>query len=188
MHISTKDLPRSLQSALSALGYHKADISVKAAEKFSVIDYGGAGRRAFACMVNLATGESQTMHGSWGGANAFAPTNHVDLDSTKRPLPDGFALIQGSEGNGPVYASVSVNPRNLSALLPEGASDELTEKEKGALRLFSYISSARKEYAKGMGVEFSASHPLFASLIQRGYIKANKAGAMQLTTKGKNHR
>lgn len=185
MHIELENLPRSLQSALAAHGYRKKDIEVEGSETFCVQDAGGQGRRGFCTVVNIDTGVRETTHGSWGGANMFNPQNAVDLDDSYKPIPDGFAVIKGSSGNY-LTARILVNPSNLTKLIPDSNEDELSELEKKALRVFRLRGGYRKDEASREGLVYSAKNPLFAGLIASGHIKANKAGAMSITTKGKN--
>lgn len=62
---AVKDLPSSIQDALASVGYGRKDVAVESAEQVSICDPGGAGRKAFAILLDLATGESKTHWGSW---------------------------------------------------------------------------------------------------------------------------
>src|SRR5262249_44816646 len=133
MHAKVNSLPSSVQRVLAALRYAKADISVTARERFSVADGGAAGRRAFVCVVNLESGESKTLYGSWGGANMFNPSNAVDLDDTLRPILPNMVVIRGSEGNG-IYASIEVAPETLAPMLP--AAPTVDDRDAGILAAY----------------------------------------------------
>ena len=117
LHVSIKDLPDSLQRALDRLGYHSKDITVDPATSYDLQVASGDGQKGFCTAVNLVTGQSETVTGSWGGANIFNPTNPVDLDNTQRDLPEGFAVIKGHTGSS-LFAYVLVHPANLQKLLP----------------------------------------------------------------------
>ena len=47
IHSKVKDLPNTIQKALSNLGYRKPDISIESAETFSVQGVSGDGRKAW---------------------------------------------------------------------------------------------------------------------------------------------
>src|SRR5688500_15526643 len=100
MYVSVKELPDTLRAALSSISYGRADIAIETAETYNPFQAGGAGRRGFCMAVNIESGERAIARGSWGGSNPFNPNNPVDLDSQERPLKPGFAIIQGTEGNG----------------------------------------------------------------------------------------
>ena len=143
MHIKVKDLPSTLQAALKSCGYARADIGVEAKDNYTMqCRTSGAGRRGFTMAVDLATGKSETVTGSWGGANMFNPGNSVDLDDTRRPLPPNFAVVHGSEGDG-VRAYVEVNPQTLIPLLP--ATAELSKVETALLDVYCGLSTAGRK-------------------------------------------
>jgi hypothetical protein len=180
-YVSTRELPPSIREARAKVDYHRPDIAIQTAERASIQDPGSDGRKGFALMVDIATGERRELWGSWGGANAFNPTNPVDLDRTDHELRPGQALILGSIGYRGTWASVTVHPSTIAPLLPSG--DEVSELEAGILGVYrSYKSSARPEYLARMG----AGPEMIDSLVSRGYLKRNRAGATQITTKGKN--
>ncbi len=215
-HVRVKDLPSQLRGALESLGYARADVSLDPRETYSMSAGGsGDGRRAFVCAVNLQTGEREIARGSWGGPNMFNPRNAVDLDQTDRPLPINFAVIHGSEGN-TVYASIYVNPATLTPMLP--AAPQLGDFERSILNVIGgYTSAGRKNEwerlcsdagrkagdASGLhysdrarwGIEGEASKAkqteidgAIDTLVSLGLCKRNKAGAVSITTEGKNAR
>jgi hypothetical protein len=191
MHIETKQLPRSLQAALVGVGYGRRDIALRARDSYCLQQGSGKGGRAFVVAVNITTGQRQATHGSWGGANMFNPQNHVDLDTTKRPLPPGFAIIEGSEGGGrPVYATISVHPDNLAKLLPAAPSVELSKQDKNALNIIGGIKSGYRanEFSRaGLG-PYGPDNPHVVKLVELGFLKVNRAGAISITTAGRNAR
>lgn len=183
MYASTSELPFCLRAVLTAVGYGKADISVKAATTVTLSDCGTEGRRAFVAIVNLETGDNQITWGSWGGSNMFNPGNAVDNDSSVHNLPPNGAVVQGSiGGSSPVYATIAVHPTALAPMLP--ARPELTEKEAGILRAFKSLKSGpyRKDALHALDC---ASEDLNA-LIGKGLLKQSSNGATAITTKGKN--
>ena len=97
--VPTKSLPSSLLKALSDLGYRKTDIGVRAATQVSPVNYGMAGCRAYVAIVDLATGETKVTYGSWGGANAYALSNPVDLDTKAYQIPPNV-VVQMKNGRG----------------------------------------------------------------------------------------
>jgi len=197
VYVQVKTLPQALQNALKAHGYGRADIAVDAAETFTAFVAGGQGQKGFCTLVNLATGETETHWGSWGGSNMFSPGNAVDNDQRDSALPPNFAVIKGSEGNS-TYATITVNPSSLAPLLPvaaEGISD--TDKKilvcykslksgqyrnEALLKVFSDAPSWKPADPKHSAALASA----LDSLVSRGLLKRSSNGATQITTEGKN--
>ena len=170
-----KDLPVLLQKALLQVGYHRADISIEGKETVSIQDMGGDGRRGFAVLVDLSVGCYKVLYGSWGGSNPFNPTNAVDLDSREHTIPVNGAVILGSEGGGhPVIANLYLHPDNLVKFLPP--KPELTDAERGCLQELATLKP---------GYRTKPSPVVLASLLAKGLVKQNKAGAVQITTLGK---
>lgn len=185
MRVATKDLPDTIQSALRALNYHRHDIDVDTAERVSLHDAGSAGRRGFVALVDLASGETRVSRGSWGGANIANPDNPVDLDTSLHELPEGGAVIRGSEGGDrPVYATVTLNPRNVMPWLSAPA-EELTDKERKILEAYGTLKAG--EYRKQALREAKATEADIDALVSRGLLKKTGAG-VQITTAGKNTR
>ena len=182
MHIETRELPFTLRTALERTGYRCRDIKVAAAESAVLNEMGSAGQRAFVCLVNLATGQTKVTRGSWGGPNMFSPRNAVDNDGRTYPIPTNGAVIQGSQG-GKVYARIVVHPTAFAKLLPDG-EDKVSEKDASILNIFTGMKGGpyRREELRRM----KATDEEINSLVERGYLKRNKAGAIQATTKGKN--
>jgi len=181
--IEVKNLPAALQSALSSVGYHRADVKVSAADTVSLQDFGSEGCRSFVCLVNLDTGERKTTYGSWGGPGLGSAGNAVDSDSRQHRIPPNGAVISGAEGRGaPVYASVKVNPANLAKLLPPSA--DVTEKEKGILRAFVQLKAG--EYRKAELSRLDTASEDLEALVSKGLLKRSSNGATQVTTAGKN--
>lgn len=182
MYVKTNTVPEPLSKILRRIGYNHPDIRIDAAEKVSVFNTGGAGRRAFAIAVNFLTGEEKEIQGSWGGANIGNPDNPVDFDRGPQPVPPNGAIIIGSNLGYSVVASIHLNRENLPKWLPPGNHD-LSDREKSILRAFRSLTSAgRKDEFREMRV----SEDELLSLIQRNYLKRNSAGATSITTLGKN--
>ena len=183
-HIKTKELPEVLQSALRAIGYHRPDIAVEGTEKVSLFDAGGEGRRGFSVLLDLTTGDSRKVQGSWGGANMFNPSNVVDLDDREHTLPPNGAVIQGSEGYKGVYASIYLHPSNIAKVLPP--KTEISDKDRSILYAYGCLKSGtyRQEELSRIG----ASQADIDSLVTRGLLKKAINGATSITTEGKNTR
>lgn len=191
MRVETRELPDSIQKALKSVGYGRRDIAVSTGTSFVLQNGGASGKKSFSTIVNLDTGMFKTEMGSWGGANMFNQTL-TDDDNTRRPLPPGIAVIQGSLGGGePTYATIMVHPSTLAPLLPAPAgTDGPTEDEVKALDIIGgLISSARKTAfdREGLGA-YGASNPIVDSLAKKGLVKTTANGAVAITTAGKNAR
>ena len=175
IHTLVAELPIPVQSVLKQLGYHKKDISIKAKEKVSIFDAGGAGRRGFYAIVALdGSVAPEVHHGSWGGANAFNPTNRVDTDDSEYTMMPGVCVITGSSGE-KTYAYLTIHPDNMVALLPVKA--DVTDKQKEILSNFVRLKPAYR--SKYPAEEIDA-------LVAKGLLKRNKAGAISVTVEGKN--
>lgn len=181
MYVLVKDLPDVLQSALKDRGYGGKDIAVETRETVDISDCGGAGRRAFAVLINLSTGETHVEMGSWGGPNMFNRQNVVDNDNRQHMLPLNGAVILGSEGE-KVRARVILHPKNVLPLLQP--KEDVSDREKRILAVFGgYKPSYRKEVLSDMKVEQTE----IDGLISRGYLKKDGRG-ISITIEGKNAR
>jgi len=179
MYVQVRDLPPCVQAALRSVGYSRKDIEITAAETVSLAQMGGEGYRAFGCLVDLATGQYQVKRGSWGGPNIANLKNQIDLDTRPQTLPEGCVYIKGEEGRDkPVSASLRVHPNNLAKLLPPKEEVPLgVQKVINALR---YIGEYRK-------AQLAKCKPVWSDqAVTLGLVKKNKAGALSLTTEGKN--
>lgn len=178
--VAVKELPSVVVKALREVKYGRSDIGVTAATSASLASSGGAGERAFVILVNLDSEDYKVHWGSWGGPNMFNPNNPVDLDTSTHSIPPNGAVITGSIGGGPTYASLLVHPSNMPKFLP--SVGEVTDHEKAILRAMVYKSDYKKELLQRMG----ATQTEIADLVKRGFIKMNAAGATQITTAGRN--
>jgi hypothetical protein len=183
-YAKTTELPAPVQTALKAVGYGRADIEVSTSHTVELSSSGSTGRRAFVILVNLTTGETRTVWGSWGGPNMFNKDNPVDLDNHSYPLPPNGVALKGSVGGvGGVFATVHIPASMTDRMLP-GPSITLTEEEKGALYCFKAIRGGkyRQDEMRRIGVQPETVD----SLVERGLLKRNRAGATAITTEGKN--
>lgn len=185
IYVQVSELPDSIKSALKAVRYGRNDIGVETRETYMPACGSSSGRRAFVMAVNLATGEREQHLGSWGGPNMFSPSNAVDNDTSSRPLAPGFAVIHGSQGD-KVYASLTLHPSNVAALLP--AKSDLTDRQRDLLNCYAGLTSAgRKDHWERRGGKKPTEAEL-VELVNLGMVTRNKAGAVSITTKGRNNR
>ena len=191
VYVTVRDLPDSVQRVLRQVKYGRKDIAVAPARTYQMSGASGDGYKAFTAAVNLETGQYKIEWGSWGGANMFNPRNPVDLDTTPRPIRPNMAVVSGTIGGGrPTWAHIDVHPDNVQKLLGSGDDVEVSLKEKAVLNIIGGIkSSYRKDefWRKDLG-KYSLDNPLIESLLAKGMIKANRAGALSITLKGKNAR
>jgi hypothetical protein len=183
MHVTVRDLPTSLQNALKSAGYGRPDVEVTMASRTSLDSTAmGDGYQGYTLLVNLTTGEVHAERGSWGGRNMFE-SSPVDTDEQVYTLPTFGAVIKGQRGGGrPVSARVIMHPDNAPKELTAGSND-VSDHERDILAIFvGYKSFARPEYLQRTG----ATAGEVDSLVERGYLKRNKAGATQVSTTGKN--
>lgn len=179
VEVATKELPDAIRQALKAVGYRGRDIAVVPQATVSLNPYAGDGERGFAVLVNLATGASKVVRGDWGGSSPVGGPS-IDQDRGDHPLPrDGVAIV-GSAGGRGTYATIYVHPDSIVPLLPGDV--EMSEREAGILRSMAMTSSYRKELFAQMRVQPDEVD----AMVGRGWIVRNKAGALSLTTAGKN--
>ena len=169
MHVKTKELPKSVQSLLKRVGYHKHDISIEATETVSPGSAGGAGLRYYFAALNLATGKSDVTYGSWGGANMFNPQNQVDLDNQEYRIPENGLVVKGCEG-AYSYATIYVAPMNVQQFLP--APVDITDKERAILNAFATLKSG--PYRAETLARIGATDADFAGLVDKKLLKQNK--------------
>lgn len=181
MYIKTNQLPQVVQHQLKTRGYNSHDIGVVAREKYSLHGGGGDGMRDYTDVIDLVSGAIDANTGSWGGANIFNPSNKVDLDDTQHDLPVTSMVIKGHEGYKP-YATVYMHPSIIGNFAGEKA--DVTAEEKEVLEVFaSYKPAYRQEYLRGKKFNVAAT---IESLITKKLVKRNAAGALSLTTEGRN--
>lgn len=185
-YATIKSLPDSLRDTLKALDYGRGDIEIRTAESVTMSDSGWAGRRAFAALVNLVTGQRQTIRGSWGGQNMFDRSNPVDNDSNAYPIPPNGAIITGSHGPTSTGGTIAVIhlPASMRANVLPAPSEALTQAERDALYCHHVIvgGAYRRDELRRRNVPVETVD----SLVTRGLLKRNKVGATSITTDGKN--
>jgi hypothetical protein len=157
LYIEVKTLPDSIKDALASVGYHRGDIDVEVSTQGRIGMAFGDGHRGVTVVVNLATGERKVQYGSWGGANPFVQ-NKFDDNPDARP--------------------------ELSPLLPEKV--ELSDRQKKILAQFRSLTSRGR---KDQWEREPGDRPTEAELdelVAGGFLKRNKAGAIKITTEGRN--
>lgn len=188
--IALRELPPSLQRALKSVGYRRKDIRVEADTTYSPSESSAAfeGSRGFIVVVNMETGQSKQETGSWGGATPLEP-GKVEHDRKNYPIPNNGAVIVGESGGRGTFARIKVHPQNLAKMLPSGAGEKLTEEENKALNIMGGIKGGyrAKSFSRyDLGPYNLKQNPLLQDLLKKGLIQANRAGAMKITTKGRN--
>jgi hypothetical protein len=185
MYVQTKELLPALQDALKSVRYGAKDIRLEPAEKVDSYSEGDRGSRGFLIVLNLDTGERKHMRGSWGGGNMFV-SSLVDSGSEMAELPINGAVIKGTMGYPRTFATIYAHPSAIGRFLPAGADDrdELTQEELQALYCFVAIKGG--EYRRDELRRREVNDATVDSLVSRGFLKRNKAGATSVTTAGKN--
>lgn len=184
-YIETKTLSRLLQNVLKGVGYGARDIQVMPSSTADLSVAAGDGTRGFAVLVNLDTGETKRFTGSWGGTNMFVRTAVDDSDGIGALPPNG-CVVKGTTGYPRTFAYIYVHPSAMGKFLPGGETEELTDIEQQAIYCFCAIKGG--EYRREELRRRRVSTETVESLVSRGYLKRNKAGAIQATTKAKNAR
>lgn len=179
-YVKVKSLWGSLRYVLGTVGYKKADIEVRENATVRLQEYGGDGYRHFAAVLNVDTGEQTVHKGSWGGPNAFDSKNLIDNDDGLFEVPSNVVVVRGYEGgtSGVVNATIITAPGSGLVNVPKD-DDDLTPSVRTVLYIMrTYIGGYRKEMLLKHGQTVN-------ELVERGYIKRAKNGALSLTLKGK---
>lgn len=188
MHVEVSELNPRVRDALKSVGYGARDIRVEAAESVEARTSANDGARGFMLALNLATGESKRFTGDWGGAGLGR--NPIDWTDERVAIPEHGIVIKGSTGYPRTFATIYAHPSAVGAyLLPSGAADgadELSELEQQALYCFGAIKGG--EYRRDEMRRRGVTPDVVDALVARGYLKRNRAGATQITTRGKNAR
>lgn len=114
----------------------------------------------------------------------FNPQNPIDLDDSEHAMTPGGAVISGTIGQ-TTYARVILHPQNVAKLLPPAWSD-VTDKERKILAAVGGLKSG--PYRKEALARLQATDADMDTLVQKGLLSKNKAGAISITTAGKNAR
>ncbi len=180
-YVKVKSLWKALRYALLMVGYNKMDIEVRESATVTLQEYGGDGYRHFAAVLNVDTGKLDIHKGSWGGPNAYDTGNIIDNDDGIFEIPSNVVVIKCYEGgaSGGVRATIIVAPGSGLVNVPR-EENELSDTEKKVLYIMrAYVGGYRKEALTAHGQTVS-------ELVEKGYIKRAKNGALSLTLKGKN--
>ena len=185
MYIRTKALPIAIQTGLETVGYHRDDVEVIVTETVSPSNAGMDGMRAFFVMLDISTGKTEHLNGSWGGPNMFNPRNRVDLDLSSYKIPNDVIVIKGSSGGRGCFSTIYCSPSSIVRdSLP--APSIVSEVEKRALYCFASIKGGH--YRRDELARYHVTEDVLVGLESKGLIKANKAGARRITTEGRNAR
>lgn len=105
-----------------------------------------------------------------------------------RELPPNCCLVQGGTFCGkPATYRIHLREENLAKLLP-APSAEISDGAKSALRIICSIKGGYRqdEFTRsGLG-RYGADSPLIQELKSAGFVTINKAGAIAVTTAGRN--
>lgn len=179
MFVKLKELPPIVKEALNKVGYHRVDILVEAAEEASLIAPYGDGYQSYAVAIDTKTNEiSREVTSNWGGGGWYSPKKTLDRPGTLK-LPENGMVIVGQRGGGrPVSAKLYAHPALLAPLLKPASApeEEYTLAELIALVNFVALKPAYRPPIKP---------ETLAKFIEKGLVKKNKAGALSITTAGK---
>lgn len=190
VYISPSQLPPVVAQAIRVAGCPlRESIPVYVRDTESMHAVSGDGCRGFTILVKLDTGETETVWGSWGGANPFERGSHdsVDADTTPRPLPVNGCIVKGYVGGSKGgRCSLTIHPSNAVKLLPVKGS--VSERDGLLLSVYAGLNSrGRKEYFDRHPSAVPTQAEL-QSLADRGFIKLAKNGAVTITPDGRNNR
>lgn len=181
IHTKVSDLPPVIAKTLKAYGHRSHEVAIRAAETFTPAGSSGQGMRRVIVLLNMATGDTETRLGSWGGPNMFNPGNAVDMDRNAYPIPPGVVVLEGCEGSSRGF-SVIVRPDMIAPMLPVAV--DLTEREVYLLGAYRSLTSAgRKNEFERTGKPPTADE--LAGLVSRGFL-AKAGSGLKITADGKN--
>lgn len=186
MYVPTNELSPAIRAVLVNVQYGASDIEIIGAESVDGTVAGGDGMRGFTVIVNVDTGQYKRVMGSWGGSNPWSDSP-VDGTEAMIEIPTNGVVIKGTVGHPRTFARIYANPAAMGNLLPSGEQEEtLTDAEQQAIYCFAAIKGG--EYRRDEMRRRGVTSDTVDSLVERGYLKRNKAGATQITTRGKNAR
>lgn len=181
--VTIKELPDGIQKALKRLGYGRRDITVRAATTYHTGGGADDGSRAVLAIIQIASGQSESFLGGWGGGNAFSKPGVADQE-TRNPTTKGTAIFNGVQSSGPLWGYLTLHPDDYTGL--DGGSDaehaELTDKEELALRSIVGLNSKGRETEfrhYGLGT-YSPKNPYVIALVAKGLIKFKGNGIVEL--------
>lgn len=186
IYAQIKELPNSVLALLTLANFHKKEIQVRFVSELSISQGGGDGRRSLVGFAMLdGSREPEINRGSWGGANPFE-AKAPDCDHRMHTMVIGSCVFIGSEGYGPTHGVLYIHPENAAKFLPEKGT--VTDRELMILEQFKTLTSAGR---KNEWARYPSNKPTDAeldSLVCRGLLSRNRAGAMAITTAGRNAR
>lgn len=176
MHLEAKQVPSYLKQ-----GYTGQRFQAEAAEAVYIPSDAGlwsGGSRTTYSAIELATGRAAAV-----SDNMSSPWSQDRQDRTV-PLRAGFAIVKHSIFSGKDMGLVFyVHPSDITKLLPETKTDDLSAVELKALAIIRGIkSSYRADYYARAGISAGEVEAIKAKLCKLSYL--NKAGA--ITVAGRN--
>ena len=186
IHIEREQWPPALRQALESEGYKRADIAVRIQDTVDSRSSGGQGSRGILIVLNLETGRFKREYGSWGGANPFE-SRIPDREPQDIPLPPGILVIKGCTGahRKSPFLTVYAGAGSILAALP-GPGQDLTGTH---LRVLCTIIGLKGgDYRRNALAKIPGAAAAIDDLVSGDYLKRNKRGSVQTTTKGRNAR
>jgi hypothetical protein len=185
MHVDIKKLPSTIQKAIGKIKHSGRDIEVITCDSVNPEYCGDDGSRGVFGIFD-SNGNGQVHYGSWGGPNMFsAPA--VDKFDADVNLPDGKFALKGSNGSFN-HIKLYANATTIEGICPQTDADiELDEVEYEILWAHVNRTSAyRKQHYFEHKIPDNRLSLAISSLVGKGLIKQNKAGATSITTEGRN--
>jgi hypothetical protein len=181
MHVKLSDLNPLVRNRCKQLGHNRDSIQVHPAEEVSTEYQGNAGSRGVFCLINTRTGIEETEYGSWGGSNAFVERN-VDQGKAVVLLGDLVAL-KGSTGHFNLLHLYV--PPEVYETMKQPEAVPLTRAEQVVLYAHKSLKGGhyRIEHYQRNQIDHKSA---IESLVGRGMLKQNKAGATSITPDGRN--
>jgi hypothetical protein len=185
---SAPEIRRILEAARGVAGKRNGDVSVGVFSGPRVMNsYWDDGSRDEFALVELST------HRAWE-----VPTTHPFYDRLPngercgtlelRELPPGCCLVEGGYFRGKARGyRLHFREENLVGLLPAPAA-ELSDRAKSALNIICSMRGGYRadEFSRaGLG-KYGADNPIVVELQSAGLVSINKAGAVAVTTAGRN--
>lgn len=179
-------LPAHIVLDIKHAGYNRNTIRVNVSEDYSISGGGAsAGERSLVLVLNKS-GVVNTYRGDWGGGSIFVQ-RAADTDDRRRKIEDGHFIFKGIEGGSrPMYATLTINAHDAATLQPK-TSTAITDQEREVIRVINGLKPSYREQGmreRKLGF-YSATNPLIASLVAKGCVKVNRAGAISLTVAGR---
>jgi hypothetical protein len=183
IHLNAQEVPAVFRRAFP--GYKGRRWRVRVAESVTLSQtYWSGGSKSTYRLLRLDNGATAQ-------APVDSPFDQRGIEGNTYEIPEGFAVVEHSRFCGKdMGLTIHAGPENLRPLLP--APEELSDHLRAALNIIGGIKGGhhrRDEWERRLlPGQYGPNHAFIVELEAKGLVKVNKAGAVSITTAGRNAR